>query len=44
LFDEYYTDWAFRWLNGKEFTCQAGDMGSIPELGRSFGEENGNPF
>jgi len=33
-----------RWLSGKESTCQAGDMGSIPGLGRSPGEGNGNPF
>ena len=32
------------WLNGKESTCQAGDMGSIPELGRPSGEGNGNPL
>jgi len=30
-----------RWLSDKEFTCSAGDMGSIPELGRSPGEGNG---
>ena len=30
------------WLNGKESACQAEDMGSIPGLGRSPGEENGN--
>ena len=28
---------------GKESTCNAGDWGSIPGLGRSPGEENGNP-
>ena len=27
---------------GKESTCNAGDPGSIPELGRSLGEGNGN--
>ena len=27
-----------RWLDGKEFTCNAGDPGSIPKLGRSTGE------
>ena len=32
-----------RWLNGKESTCQAGDVGLIPRLGRSPGEGNGNP-
>ena len=30
--------------NGKESTCNAGDLGSIPRLGRSCGEENGNTF
>ena len=33
-----------RWLSGKEFTCQAGDTGSIPRSGRFPGEGNGNPF
>ena len=36
------------WLSGKESTCNAGDMcrdmDSIPGLGRSFGERNGNPL
>ena len=30
--------------DGKESTCNAGDMGSIPGLGRSPGEGNGNPL
>ena len=30
--------------DGKETMCNAGDLGSIPGLGRSSGEENGNPF
>ena len=29
---------------GKESACNAGDLGSIPGLGRSPGERNGNPF
>ena len=29
---------------GKESACSAGDPGSIPGLGRSPGEENGNPL
>ena len=33
-----------RWLSGKESACQAGDAGSIPGLGRSPGERNGNQF
>ena len=28
----------------KESTCNAGDLGSIPELGRSLGEGIGNPL
>ena len=30
--------------DGKEFTCKAGDLVSIPGLGRSPGEANGNPL
>ena len=29
---------------GKEFTCNAGDLGSILGLGRSPGKGNGNPL
>ena len=29
--------------DGKESTCNAGDLGSVPGLGRSHGEENSNP-
>ena len=29
---------------GKEFACNAGDLGSIPGLGRSPGEWNGYPL
>ena len=29
---------------GKESTCNVGDPGSIPGLGRSPGEGNGNPL
>ena len=33
------------WLSvGKESACSAGDLGSIPGLGRSPGEGNGNPL
>jgi len=34
------------WLIGRESTCPAssGDLGLIPELGRSPGEGNGNPL
>ena len=30
--------------DGKELACNAGDLGSIPGLGRSPGEGNGNPL
>ena len=30
--------------DGKESACNAGDLGSIPALGRSPGEGNGNPL
>ena len=30
--------------NGKESACNAGDMSSIPGLGRSLGGGNGNPL
>ena len=30
--------------DGKEFACDAGELGSIPGLGRSPGERNGNPL
>ena len=33
-----------RWLSGKESAYNAGDLGSIPGLGRSPGERNGNPL
>ena len=33
-----------RWLSGKESACQAGDVSSIPGLGRYPGERNGNPL
>jgi len=30
--------------DGKEFTCNAGDLSSIPGLGGSSGEANGYPL
>ena len=38
----YETEGLPKWLGGKESACQAGNMGSMPELGRSPGERNGN--
>ena len=31
-------------LDSKESTCNAVDLGSVPELGRSLGKGNGNPL
>ena len=30
--------------DGKESACNAGDLGSVPELGRSPGRGHGNPL
>ena len=30
--------------DGKESDCNVGDLGLIPELGRSLGGEHGNPL
>ena len=32
------------WLSGEESTCDAGDAGSIPGLGRSSGKGNDHPL
>ena len=32
-----------RWFSGKVSTCQAGNVGSIPGLGRPPGERNSKP-
>ena len=32
------------WCSSKESACNVGDLGSIPGLGRSPGEGNGNPL
>ena len=37
----HFTPWRF---SGKESACNAGDLGSIPGLGRSPGDRNGNPI
>ena len=33
-----------RWLSGKESLCSAGDVGSVPGLGRYPGEGKGYPL
>ena len=38
-----FMPFTIRWLCGKEFACQAGDVGSIPGLWRCPREGNGNP-
>ena len=39
------TPWGFPdGSDGKEYACDAGDWSSIPGLGRSPGEGNGNPL
>ena len=41
----FYTEWGFPHSSvGKESACNAGDLGSIPGLGRSPGEGNSNPL
>ena len=32
------------WFSGKKSDCNAGDLGSIPRLGRSSGGRHGNPL
>ena len=39
-----YTMWCYCGSDGKESACNAGDLGSILESGRSPGEGNGNPL
>ena len=39
------TEWGFpAGTDAKECACNAGDLGSIPELGRSPGRGHGNPL
>ena len=42
--DPYCSSGCPQWLSGKEPTCNAGDTGSIPGLGRSPGGGHGNPL
>ena len=41
---KYFQIRASQMAYSKESACNAGDTGSIPRLGRSSGEGNGNPF
>ena len=38
------TSFNFMAADAKESACNTGDLGSIPGLGRSSGEGNGNPL
>ena len=40
----FQTEGLPQWLSGKELTCKAGDVGSVPGLGRCPGKRNGNPL
>ena len=40
----FQTEGLPQWLSGKELTCKAGDVGSVPGLGRLPGEGKGNPL
>ena len=45
LFEGHHADLGFPGVSaGKESTCNVGDLGSIPGLGRSPGEGNGYPL
>ena len=45
IYPTLYQVWSFPGgSDGKASACNSGDPGSIPELGRSPGEENGNPL
>ena len=40
----FFFHWLPWWLSGEESTCQAGDAGFIPGLGKFPGEGNNNPL
>jgi len=44
IFTESLLNTFFGGSDSKEFACNAGDSGSIPGSGRSFGEENSYPL
>ena len=44
---KYLFQWDFpvtQLVKSLQSACNAGDLGSVPGLGRSFGEVNGNPL
>ena len=45
ILDYLLTSWGFPGgSDSKESSCSVGDLGSVPGLGRSTGEGNGNPL
>ena len=44
IWDNTYVMGLPQWLSGKEAACNAGDVGSMPGLGRSPGGGQGNPL
>ena len=42
--DDFIIFIEFGGSDSKESACNAGDLGSVPELGRCPGEGNGNPL
>ena len=44
LIQEKFGNWSYGGSEGKESTCNAGDLGLIPGLGRYPGEGHGNPL
>ena len=44
LWGDYLNMGLPQWLRGKQSTCNAGDTGSVPGLGRPPGEGHGNPL
>ena len=43
-FSTYFNGYYAKDSAGKDSTCSAGELGSIPRLGRSLGEGNGYPL
>ena len=44
IWSSFIAEWLLCGSDSKEYTCKAGNTGSITELGRSPGERNSNPF
>ena len=44
IWSSFIAEWLLCGSDSKEYTCNAGNTGSITELGRSPGERNSNPL